>query len=162
MEQYKNNGDEPATISKTERQMESNSISSTNQDCFGGQRCSGYGQCSSSKKKKSNVIILSFVNILNNFLRSNTISYIQYTINSHYYILLDSFLQPQITMLKPKGKSLPNVSQPCKDDTQIAATASRSLSTLTERSSKKSKNTSKGASGNKIDTGGKKFRINRK
>lgn len=64
---------------------------------------------------------------------------------------------PQITLLKPKGKSLPNVfrGSSCNDNNQQPAIASRSLSTLTDKSSKESKNTCKGASGDKIDTNGK-------
>ncbi|XP_018354281.1 PREDICTED: uncharacterized protein LOC108755650 isoform X2 [Trachymyrmex septentrionalis] len=57
---------------------------------------------------------------------------------------------PQITLLKPKGKSLPNVCHG-NDSNHQATIASRSLSALTE-SSKESKNICKGASGDKIDT----------
>ncbi|XP_011057893.1 PREDICTED: uncharacterized protein LOC105148088 [Acromyrmex echinatior] len=57
---------------------------------------------------------------------------------------------PQITLLKPKGKSLPNVCHGNGSNHQ-ATIASRSLSALTE-SSKESKNICKGASGDKIDT----------
>ncbi|KYN09066.1 hypothetical protein ALC57_19034 [Trachymyrmex cornetzi] len=57
---------------------------------------------------------------------------------------------PQITLLKPKGKSLPNVCHG-NDSNHQATIASRSLSALTE-SSKRSKNICKGASGDKIDT----------
>lgn len=62
----------------------------------------------------------------------------------------------QITLLKPKGKSLPNVchGSPCNDSNHQAAIASRSLSALTDGSSKESKNICKGASGDKIDTNG--------
>ena len=60
---------------------------------------------------------------------------------------------PQITLLKPKGKSLPNVCHG-NDSNHQATIASRSLSALTE-SSKESKNICKGASGDKIDTTGK-------
>lgn len=67
---------------------------------------------------------------------------------------------PQITLLKPKGKSLPNVSRgsSCNDDNQQPAIASRSLSALTDRSSKESKNICKGASGDKIDTNGEQIK----
>lgn len=63
---------------------------------------------------------------------------------------------PQITLLKPKGKSLPNVchGSSYNDSNHQATIASRSLSALTDRSSKKSKNICKGASGDKIDTNG--------
>jgi len=63
---------------------------------------------------------------------------------------------PQITLLKPKGKSLPNVcyGSSCNDSNHQAAIASRSLSALTDGSSKESKNICKGASGDKIDTNG--------
>ncbi|XP_071561687.1 uncharacterized protein [Temnothorax nylanderi] len=61
---------------------------------------------------------------------------------------------PQITLLKPKGKSLPNVchESPCSDSNRQAAIVSKSLSALTDGSSKESKNICKGASGDKIDT----------
>ncbi|XP_025264722.1 uncharacterized protein LOC105251130 [Camponotus floridanus] len=110
MEQYGNNsaGDEKR------------SVPSENQDCFDGQRCSGYGQCSPSRGRPE---------------RKGS-----------------SF--PQITLLKPKGKSLPNVfrGSSCNDNNQQPAIASRSLSTLTDWPSKESKNICKGASGDKIDT----------
>jgi len=62
---------------------------------------------------------------------------------------------PQITLLKPKGKSLPNVCYgSCNDSNYQATIASRSLSALTDGSSKESKNICKGASGDKIDTNG--------
>ncbi|KYN06150.1 hypothetical protein ALC62_02911 [Cyphomyrmex costatus] len=57
----------------------------------------------------------------------------------------------QITLLKPKGKSLPNVCHG-NDSNHQATIASRSLSALTDESPKESKNTCKGASGDKIDT----------
>jgi len=57
--------------------------------------------------------------------------------------------------LKPKGKSLPNVCYGSSgNDSNQAAIASRSLSALTDGSSKESKNICKGASGDKIDTNG--------
>ncbi|XP_011701174.1 PREDICTED: uncharacterized protein LOC105457921 isoform X2 [Wasmannia auropunctata] len=61
---------------------------------------------------------------------------------------------PPITLLKPKGKSLPNVchGSSLNDSNHQTAIASRSLSALTDGSSKKSKNICKGASGDKIDT----------
>lgn len=63
---------------------------------------------------------------------------------------------PQITLLKPKGKSMPNVchGSSYNDSNHQAAIASRSLSTVTDGSSKKSKNICKDASGDKIDTSG--------
>lgn len=64
---------------------------------------------------------------------------------------------PQITLLKPKGKSLPNVyhGSSYNDSNHQATIASRSLSALNDGSSKKSKNICKGASGDKIDMNGK-------
>ncbi|EZA48525.1 hypothetical protein X777_13673 [Ooceraea biroi] len=99
---------------------EKRSISSEDQDCFDGRRCSGYGQCSPSKK---------------------------YTKKKNSYF-------PRITLSKPKGKSLPNVFRglSCNDNNQQPSIASKSLSTLSDCSSKKSKNICKGASGDKIDT----------
>ncbi|CAL1687876.1 unnamed protein product [Lasius platythorax] len=110
MEQYRN----------TNAGDERRSTPSENQDCFDGQRCSGYGQCSPSRGRPER----------------------------------KGSCFPQITLLKPKGKSLPNVSRgsSCNDDNQQPAIASRSLSALTDRSSKESKNICKGASGDKIDT----------
>lgn len=68
------------------------------------------------------------------------------------------FSQPKVSLLKPKGKSLPNVfygSSYSGNTSPQTAIASRSLSTLTDRS-KKSKNISKGASGDEINTSGEK------
>lgn len=155
MEQYGNNN-----------AGEKRSIPFENQDCFDGQRCSGYGQCSPSRgrperkgkcdgfkvieipakclleKCKERVFLSLILSDKNNNLNNNSLS---------------ASCFPQITLLKPKGKSLPNVfrGSPCNDNNQQPAIASRSLSTLTDRSSKESKNICKGASGDKIDTNGK-------
>ncbi|XP_070526841.1 uncharacterized protein [Cardiocondyla obscurior] len=61
---------------------------------------------------------------------------------------------PQITLLKPKGKSLPNVccGSSSNDNYQTAIT-SKSLSALTDGPSNKSKNIYRGASEDKIATG---------
>lgn len=77
--------------------------------------------------------------------------------NNNFNNSLSGSCFPQITLLKPKGKSLPNVfrGSSCNDNNQQRAIASRSLSTLTDRPSKESKNICKGASGDKIDTNGK-------
>ncbi|KAL6443307.1 hypothetical protein ACFW04_002891 [Cataglyphis niger] len=131
MEQYRNSEESLALkYQELERQAveqygnnntsdERHSIPSENQDCFDGQRCSGYGQCSPSRGRKDKCSCF-----------------------------------PQITLLKPKGKSLPNVfrGSSCNDGNQQPAIASRSLSALSDRPSKESKNTCKGASGDKNDT----------
>ncbi|RLU20893.1 hypothetical protein DMN91_007507 [Ooceraea biroi] len=151
MEQYRNSEESLALkYQELERQAmeqygnssvgdEKRSISSEDQDCFDGRRCSGYGQCSPSKKytkKKSDL-----------FLHSKTILQV---LNN---LLSDSYF-PRITLSKPKGKSLPNVFRglSCNDNNQQPSIASKSLSTLSDCSSKKSKNICKGASGDKIDT----------
>ncbi|EFN76854.1 hypothetical protein EAI_16502 [Harpegnathos saltator] len=106
-----------------EKQVDSRSASQEDQDCLDGRRCSRYGQCSPSRRDREK----------------------------------KDFRFPQVTLLRPKGRSLPNVFQGSSipkgsDSNHQSAVISRSLSTLTDRSSKKSKNISKGASGDKIDT----------
>ncbi|KAL6266530.1 hypothetical protein P5V15_003377 [Pogonomyrmex californicus] len=131
MEQYRNSEESLALrYQELERQAleqyrnsnavdEKRSISSEDQDCLDGQRCSGYGQCSPLKEHPER----------------------------------KSFSLPQITLLKPKGKSLPNVchGSSSNDSNRQAAIVSRSLSTLVDRSSKESKNICRGASGDKIN-----------
>ncbi|XP_029156624.1 uncharacterized protein LOC114929296 [Nylanderia fulva] len=114
MEQYRNS-------TAGERRL----VSSEDQDCLDGQRCSGHGQCSPSRERPEK--------------------------KSKFDMKCSCF--PQITLLKPKGKSLPNVfrGSSCNDNQQPAI-ASRSLSALTDRPPKESKNICKGASGDKIDT----------
>ncbi|XP_020293691.1 uncharacterized protein LOC109859646 isoform X2 [Pseudomyrmex gracilis] len=99
---------------------EKHSTSSDEQYCFDGQQCSGYGQCSPSRKRTK----------------------------------WKGSCFPQIALLKPKGKSLPNVfhGSSYDDSNQHSAIVSRSLSALNDRSLKESKNICKGASGDKIDT----------
>ncbi|XP_012234840.2 uncharacterized protein [Linepithema humile] len=132
MEQYRNSEESLALkYQELERQAmeqyrnsrtgdDKRSVSSEDQHCFDGQRCSGRGQCSPS---------------------------IEYTERKGCCF-------PQITLLKPKGKSLPNVfdGSSCNDGIRQSAAASRSLSTLTDRLLRESKNICKGASGDKIDT----------
>ncbi|XP_032680841.1 uncharacterized protein LOC116848642 [Odontomachus brunneus] len=133
MEQYRNSEESLALkYQELERQAmeqyrnsndkQGDSRSHEDKDCLDGRRCSGYGQCSPSGGSREK--------------KGSCLP------------------QPQITLLRPKGKSLPNVFQgsSCNNSNQQAAIASRSLSTLTEGSSKESKNISKGASGDKIDT----------
>jgi hypothetical protein len=75
----------------------------------------------------------------------------------YWLLILPGSYFPRITLSKPKGKSLPNVFHglSCNDNNQQPPITSKSLSTLTDCSSKKSKNIRKGASGDKIDTSGK-------
>ncbi|XP_011865201.1 PREDICTED: uncharacterized protein LOC105560579 isoform X2 [Vollenhovia emeryi] len=123
---------------------------STDQDCLDGQKCSRYGHCSPvkghpEKKGKHSVSQIIICRMTFNILR------LKITILNNN--LLDSCF-PQITLLKPKGKSLPNVCHglSCNGSNRQAAIVSRSLSALPDGSSKESKNICRGASGDKIDT----------
>lgn len=157
MEQYRNNttGDEKR------------SATSEDQDCFDGQRCSGYGQCCPSRgrperkgKCDGSKVVATSTNCMLKKMQNERVSLISDENNILNNNSLSGSCFPQITLLKPKGKSLPNVfrGSSCKDGNQQPAMASRSLSALTDRPSKESKNICKGASGDKIDTNGEQIK----
>lgn len=137
MEQYRNGntGDEKRSM---------------DQDCVDGQRCSEYGHCSPVKRHARRKG-MTFPKLLYNISDVTCLIFDKNNILNNY---LSGSCFPQITLLKPKGKSLPNVCH--GNDSNLQATiASRSLTALTDESSKESKNICKGASGDKIDTSGK-------